>query len=1151
MKFGILGSLEVREDGAVLPLSGTKQRALLAILLLHANEVVSTDRLVDELWGDSPPDSAVKTLQVHISQLRKSLPGGPDVLLTRAPGYLLHVEEGELDAERFERLVSEARAQQPARACVTLREALALWRGPALADFAYESFAQTEAARLEELRMTALEERLAADLELGHHAELVGELESLVARHSLRERLRGLLILALYRSGRQAEALEAYRDARRVLVDQLGIEPSRALKELERRILAQDAALEPERPVEPGPRPEGLVGRERELNRLLPLVERALSGEGGMVLIAGEPGIGKSRLAEALVARAGELGGRALVGRCWEAGGAPAFWPWIQAVRPCLRDKDPDTVRSWVGRGGSELAAMLPELRDVLPDLPAADASSPSGARFRLFESFASFLRNAASAEPLALVLDDLHAADAPSVLLLRFVAEELAGAPVLIIGCYRDTEVGAELAEALPELTRSAAVERVSLIGLGRSDTTRLLELVTGRAPTEELAARVHKQTDGNPLFAGEVGRLLASEDAESPDRLPVPEGVRETIGRRLRGMSDPCRRVLTLASVLGREFDLDALERVSALPQGELDSALEEAIAARVVGEVPDGGARLRFSHMLIRDVVYEELPATRRLRLHGEIAEALESLYGANLEPHLAELAHHYLLRGAAGAEKAVRYAAAAGDRAASQLAFEEAARHYRSSLEVLESTGAGHEEQACDLLLALGDVLHRAGRGAQAKGALRRAADIAENSGWAERLARAALGYSGRFAWARASTDPAFVPLLERAIAAVGDADSQARVRLLARLAAATRDDPIRDRRAGFAEEGVEIAERMGDPRTLAYALEGYWVAVEGPDTAIELLDVGKRLIPLAEQIGEKEMVFAVRDHRLNTLWSLGDRAAVDVEIAALSALADDLRQPAQRWSLGTDRTMLALMEGRFEDAERLIAETLALGEQAESWNAHVTERLALFVLRREQGRLAELEETIARSVHEYPALIRFRGALAHLYGELGRERDARGVLEQVLSHDLKREYLDAEWLFTVGLLADPCAFVGDERAMAELYSLLLPHENRYAQAPVEASFGSIARGLGVLGTALGRLDEAERHFEVALDVESRMRARPWLAHAQHDMAKTLLARGERGRANDLLGHARALYGELGMTSWLERAEALAEELAGRA
>ena len=262
MEFRILGPLEVSDGDRLLRLSGVKQKALLALLLLHANEVVSVDRLIDELWGEEPPEKAANALQARVSQLRKALGrSGSEALVTRAPGYLLEVGPGDLDVERFVRLAGDGRralAQgDAAGAAATLGAALALWRGPALADFAYEPFAQGEIARLEEARLAALEERLEADLALGRHGELGGELESLITAHPLRERLRGQLMLALYRSGRQAEALEAYQETRRVLVEELGIEPSPPLRELHAAILNQDAALELriEAPALPEPPP--------------------------------------------------------------------------------------------------------------------------------------------------------------------------------------------------------------------------------------------------------------------------------------------------------------------------------------------------------------------------------------------------------------------------------------------------------------------------------------------------------------------------------------------------------------------------------------------------------------------------------------------------------------------------------------------------------------------------------------------------------------------------------------------------------------------------------------------------------------------------------------------------------------------------------
>ena len=678
MDFRILGPLEAHDGDRRLALGGAKQRALLGLLLLHANETISSDRLTDELWAGEGLSGGSKALQVAVSRLRRVIE--PDratgkvsrILVTRPPGYELRVEPGRLDLHRFEDLVSKGRtAGDPAAASDAFREALALWRGPPLSDLAYESFAQSEIARLDELHTATVEDRIAADLELGRHAELIGELQALVARQPLRERLGAQLMLALYRSGRQAEALEVYRNARRALVDELGIEPARELQELEVAILAQDPALglsERDRAPAQTQRQtssEGFVGRETEMTELLSLLAGARSGSGALVLIGGEPGIGKSRLAEELAGRAQERGDRVLVGRCWEAGGAPPYWPWVQALRSHVRDSDPEVLRSQVGAAGAELATIVPELRELLPDLPPAPRLESEGARFRVFESVAAFLERSAAVEPLALFFDDLHAADAPSLLLLRFVAGELAGSRILIVGCYRDTEVGPgrPLAETLPELAREAAVRRISLKGLGAPDTSRLLELTTRQLPPEDLVSRVHAGTEGNPLFAVELGRLLASEGgldrAGHPgERLPIPDGVREAIGRRLQGQSDPCRQVLSLASIIGREFDVDLLERIGPLEQDEVFAALDEAAATRLVSEVPGTRGRLRFSHMLIRDVLYDDLSTTRRRRLHRETGEALEVLHGRNLEPYLAELAHHYLEAGTAEAEKAVR-------------------------------------------------------------------------------------------------------------------------------------------------------------------------------------------------------------------------------------------------------------------------------------------------------------------------------------------------------------------------------------------------------------------------------------------------------------------------------------------------------------
>ena len=383
----------------------------------------------------------------------------------------------------------------------------------------------------------------------------------------------------------------------------------------------------------------------------------------------------------------------------------------------------------------------------------------------------------------------------------------------------------------------------------------------------------------------------------------------------------------------------------------------------------------------------------------------------------------------------------------------------------------------------------------------------------------------------------------MPLLERALAAIGEEDSPERVRLLAHLAPAIRDEPLRDRRLELARESVAMARRIGDPRTLAHALDGYWPAVEGPDNIAERLAGPQELIDLGAETGDKERAYVGHDYRLHGAWTICDRAVIDVELDALAGLAAELRQPAQQWHVRSMQAMLATVEGRFDQAEELLGDALGLGMRAQSWNAHVSHRLGLFVLRREQGRLAEIEDLMRRSAREYPALPRFTSALAHLYAELGREREARATFDELMARDLAHEHLDAEWLFTVNLLPDTCVFLADEEAAARLYDLLAPYGSYYAEAPMEACFGSIARGLGVLATLLGRYDDAERLLTDALEIERSMGARPWMAHVRYAHAGMLLRKGDADRAAELRAEAVAGYRELEMDSWAERAAAL--------
>jgi len=476
VEFRILGPLEVVGDAGGLELGGKRQRALLALLLLHANQVVPAWRLIDLVWDDDRPSDSAKALQVLVSRLRRAL-ASDGVLHTRPGGYLLQVDAHSFDLARFDEFAASGRrllaAGDVAGARRALGDALALWRGPALADLASEPFARPETTRLEELRLDATEDRIEADLMLGAHAQVVGELETLVARNPVRERLRAQQMLALYRCGRQAEALGAYRDARRALVDELGIDPGKRLQELEQAILRQDASLD----LAPAPtttqpragrRAAGIiVGRDRELEELSAALEDASAGRGRLFLISGESGVGKTRLADEVASRAKESGARILWGRCSKRAGAPAYWPWTQALK---------------------------SLADDLPELDPPADEDDEAARFRLFVDVAAALKRASAGQPALLVLDDLHRADRSSLLLFEFLAGELAEMHVALVGTYVE---GPDVPPELVAFSDHAAHHHLRLGPLRREDVARFLEQ-TG-APDED-AGEVLAATGGNP---------------------------------------------------------------------------------------------------------------------------------------------------------------------------------------------------------------------------------------------------------------------------------------------------------------------------------------------------------------------------------------------------------------------------------------------------------------------------------------------------------------------------------------------------------------------------------------------------------------------------------------------------------------------------
>lgn len=904
--------------------------------------------------------------------------------------------------------------------------------------------------------------------------------------------------------------------------------------------------------------PLPLIGREHEMSDLLAGLDGIATGRGRLFLVGGQPGVGKSRLVDELTAHAQQRGNRVLWGRCWEAGGAPPYWPWVQALRSHLRNQSGDELREVLGSEAPHFAQLVPEIRQQLPDLPEPLQLDPDSARFRLFDSVTIFLSRISRPRPLVLVLEDLHAADEPSLLLLRFVSSELSSIPVLLVATFRDTDAVGEPLATLGELKRQPETKELSLRGLAEPDLRRLVELTTGVVPPAGLAHFLHTETEGNPLFVGEIVQLLHEEGRlDRPVdtfswRSAIPPGLREVILKRLSRLSQGSQSMLTLASILGREFAISILARIADLSREAALESLDEAVSARLVIETPAVLGRLRFSHVLVRDALYGELNATERIRLHERAGRILEEEYAADLESHVTELAHHFFEAAPGGdVERALDYGRRAAVGAAEMLAYEESIRLYAMTLQVVDLRSTTDERLRCELLLGMGDAQARAGDARSAKETFIRAAGFARGTNSADQLARAALGYGGRFVWEAARGDPHLRELLEEALDALGEEDTELRVRVMARLAGGPlRDLPERETRAELSRKAVEMARRVGDPATLAYALDGRYAAVWWPENLEERVKIAAELIAGARQARDKERELQGHHYLCLALMERGDITATMRELQAQVSLAQELRQPSHFFYVTTVRAMLATFEGRYEEAKDLIPKAFDQGVHAERSMAEIYRALQLYALLNDLGRVAEAEQSLTTAIDAFPTYYALRCALADVYAQLGREREARAIFEALAANGFENLARNDEWLFAMSVLSEVASRLGDAERAATLYDLLSPYSSRVAVSPPDVCLGSVALLLGKMATLLGRLDAAERHCEHAVQLNSRMGGRPWVARSEQAYARMLLKRsgpGDKERAEALVLDASQICKELRMSGLDSELSQLATEM----
>jgi tetratricopeptide (TPR) repeat protein len=871
-------------------------------------------------------------------------------------------------------------------------------------------------------------------------------------------------------------------------------------------------------------------------------LDELLRGRGGLFLVTGEPGIGKTRLADEVGRTASARGVSVHWGRAWEVGGAPSYWPVIQALRTMSTEgvvPDPAFL--------DPVGALRSELRGLV-----SPTQTPTE-RFELFERVDAFLR-AATQLPRLMVLDDLHAADASSLQLLHFIARDLRSRPLMILGTYRQEEarLRPEIGALLARVAREASV--LPLRRWDKSEVALFVERVTGRDPSADRVDELHRQTEGNPLFLRELLQL-SSTDARHSD------GIQQVLRARLSLLPHDSRILLEVAAVLGRDFFARPLAAVAGVPEVEARALLEPAAHAGIV-EALDRPPRWRFTHVLLRQGLYDDLSAKRRAGLHHAAARDLMLRDDGST---LAEIAHHLahavpIARPIDAARAALR----AADHAMDVLAFEDALSLYSSAEKMLE--GFVHDAPVdgpeprmilraqFDATLGTGVACMRVAEVERGKQFCQRAAALARGLGDGDLFARAVLGPGyEHVAWSREATR---IRMLSEALEMLPAADGALRAQCMAELAAIRHPEPDTGPLIGLAREAVAMARRVADPAALRATLSAASLAMSlFVDPADRIID-HRELLRLAVAAGDKRVALRAHGFLAGDFWEQGDRARAEPHIVAIETLAREFRHGRLEWLALIFRALDVLVDGRFEEARRLHADLEAILAQDEARGALLIGAPATIACISEcYDDVARLEQRVRSAFGSIPDKLGDclgEMLIAQLYARAGDRDRVQMQLEAVVAHPLFDAIREPTWLV---MLADTLHMARDVAFAARIYPLLLPCAARFVWlGPINACIEPpFARSLGVLAQTLGRLDDAVRHFEdaEARTVQAGMRAH--YARLWYELACALAARssaGDRDRARGLLEQARTLAAELGQVGLVPRIETLLGELSKR-
>ena len=889
------------------------------------------------------------------------------------------------------------------------------------------------------------------------------------------------------------------------------------------------------------------AGRQREMEELKAALEDALSGRGRLVMLAGGPGIGKTRTALELATYAELRQARVLWGRCKEGSRAPPYWPWVQALGSYAGDLDPVQLRSELGAGAADIAGIVVNVREQLPDLDPPLALEPEQARLRLFDSIASFLKNAAGGRPLVLLLDDLHHADESSLLLLRFLVRQFTGSPLLLVGTYRDGELNRKhpLAQTIRRLDREGFLQRIALEGLGAYEVERYLQATTGIAPPRGLVKTVHTRTGGNPLFLTELVRVLVDEEELVPRRmsgweswsLRIPESVAEVIGRRLERLSRRCRQTITVASVIGPEFSLEQLQRlIDVMSVDTLLELLHEAAADGILEEAPPGGGSYRFTHTLIHETLVEELPETQRVRVHGRIAQVMEDLYGADVEAHAGELAYHFdKAVVVTGTEKLVRYSLMAGERALAMSGEEGSLGHFRRALTAKQ--GQAVDAETARLHFGLGRGLAATGHAGEACVTMGRGFESYVQLGDVAN----ALDVAMYPLPSHSEPDlPEVTRLVQRGLMLVPE-DSLEAGRLFYRYGTylhvlSSGYERVQDafkRALAIAQQQGEVALEMCT-LTSAARVDAYHMRLKGS------LEKAQRAIELAAQANDAQAEAEARFlAALGLLTEGSDLEGARLHAEAGLAVAEVLRHRSWMVASISANEMVFHVEGNWQMARDFSDRGLALAPLDPRLNlTRVPMDYQVGDFAEGEARLEQLVEAMRRTslgpLSEHAVVAALIPMRARITGVTDQFPVAEAAGKAVLASEASS--LLAAWLARIGQ-ALMAVQKGDKAAAAKLYSSLESRRGTMLEVLVSAD-----RLLGLLSLGRGRPEEAIAHFEDALEFCRRAGYRADYAWTCWDYAEVLLGRDaaeDHERAMSLLDEALSVARELGMRPLLAR------------